>query len=59
MESKLQTVWNLYNKAKREMFDDTFPDPVVWIYNKGNLKKRGCSMLIEPTNVAILSVNQC
>ena len=39
MESKLQTAWNLYNQAKRELFDDTFPDPVVWIYNKDNLIK--------------------
>eukprot|EP00973_Karenia_brevis_P043390 6013716-Karenia_brevis.AAC.1 len=34
MDSKLQTAWKLYNKAKREVFDDKFPDPVVWVYNK-------------------------
>ena len=31
MDSKLQTAWSLYNDAKREAFDDQFPDPVIWV----------------------------
>ena len=38
MDSKLQTAWSLYNDAKREIFDDEFPDPVNWVYNKEKLK---------------------
>ena len=38
MDSTLQTAWNLYNVAKREVFDDQFPDPVVWFYKKEKLK---------------------
>ena len=38
MDSTLQTAWNLYNVAKREVFDNKFPDPVIWVYNKDELK---------------------
>ena len=38
MDSTLQTAWDLYNVAKREVFDDQFPDPVIWFYNKEKLK---------------------
>ena len=38
MDSNLQTAWNLYSDAKREVSDDKFPDPVIWVYNKEKLK---------------------
>ena len=38
MDTKLETAWDLYRKAKREVFDDQFPDPVIWVYNKEKLK---------------------
>jgi hypothetical protein len=33
-DTKLQTAWDLYNKAKSEVFDNSFPDPEHWIHNK-------------------------
>ena len=37
-DTKLQTAWDLYNKAKSEIFDNSFPDPKIWIHNKDKLK---------------------
>ena len=38
MDSKLKTAWDLYTKAKREVFDDQFPDPVIRVYNREQLR---------------------
>ena len=38
MDSTLDTAWNLYNNAKREVFDDKSQYPVIWAYNKAKLK---------------------
>jgi hypothetical protein len=42
-DTKLQTAWDLYNKTKSEVFDNSFPDPEHWIHNKE--KMVGCNML--------------
>ena len=49
MDSTLQTAWNLYNNAKKEIFDDQFPDPVVWFYNKEKYigKANSCDNVVK------------
>jgi hypothetical protein len=49
IDTKLQTAWDLYNKAKSEVFDDSFPDPNNWIHNKEKLKD-GWMKFVEKTN---------
>ena len=38
VNTKLQTAWELYFKAKSEIPDDNFPVPEIWIHNKDKLK---------------------